>query len=104
MKYSEIDPEKLKIAGNRILVRKKKPIQDDGFEESASGIVVPKTMEGEEKGPDNIAEVVGVGSNIEDCNISQGAFVIMQPYAGIGFPHGDYDYSIISESDVFAVV
>jgi co-chaperonin GroES (HSP10) len=113
LKYTEINPEKLKLNGDRILIRTRKPEQADGFEERASGILVAKGSEIEEKDPGNIAEVVKVGEGVTNPNLShfnnmdvlsKETHVIHTLYAGFKFSHGDYDYTIISENEVLAVV
>ena len=118
MKYSEINPEKLKMSGSRILVRKEKPVKDDGFEKTDSGILLAKGTETGDKDPGNIVEVVACGPDVVNKTLQifvpnsgvdvveggPGLFLIHQPFAGFNFSHGDYDYWILSEQDVLAVV
>lgn len=111
MKFNEIDIDKLKVSGNRILVRKKRPEKTDGWKKHGNtDIVVAVNTEVGEKEPDNIAEVVSypidfiVYTKDGEYKVSKGDFVIHQPFTGFGFKNGDYDYTILSENDVLAVL
>lgn len=120
MKYTEIDPETLKMPMNRILVRKDKPKAGTPWKEHGeSKILVANGTETGEKDPGNIVEVVSCGPEVvnkhlqvlvEDSDVAwkegcdHSIFLIHQPFSGFDFSHGDYDYKILSEQDVLGVI
>ncbi|MCK4813976.1 MAG: hypothetical protein KAT14_08580 [Candidatus Marinimicrobia bacterium] len=103
MNFKEIDIEKLKVSGNRLLIRTKSPEKNDGWEKRDSGIVVAAQTEVGKKEPDNITEVAGIGE-LNNMDIQKGVFIIHQPFTGFKFSNGLYDYTILSEQDVLAVL
>ena len=119
MKFSEIDIDKLKVSGDRLLIRKEIPEETDGFKKTDSGILVASNADVGEKEPDNIGEVVKVGPDVMNQDLQvlnpdsgvlwkEGCehpfFIIHQPFTGFPFKNGKYDYTILSEQDVLAVL
>ncbi|MCK5606955.1 hypothetical protein KAR91_33945 [Candidatus Pacearchaeota archaeon] len=105
MKYKDINLEEIKMSGSRILIRTEKQKKGDGFEKTDSGILVAKSSETGEKDPGNIAEVFKVGPDVMDqINIIAGVNIIHQPYTGFKFSNGNYDYTVLSEQDVLAIL
>lgn len=123
MKFNEIDIEKLKVSGDRVLIRKERPEQKNGYSKTEAGVLYAENTEIGEKEPDNIGEVVDVGPDvmnrylIENDNLPEDykekldnmgppttLLVIHQPFAGFSFVNGKYDYSILSEQEILAVL
>ena len=100
MTFKEIDPEKMEIKGERILIRRKRPETGEAFEKRESGLLIARTEDNKE--PENIAEIVSVSDKV--LGYDPGKWVIHEPFMGFKFSHGDYDYTVLPAINVLAVV
>ena len=84
--------------GNRVIV---KPIQKE--EITASGIVLPDTVEKEQKAE---GEVIGIGSgdDVSKLNLSTGQKVLYKKYGGEEVEVEKIEYKILDHDDILAIV
>lgn len=88
----------LRPLGNRIVVT---PITEE--EMTASGIVLPDTVDKEKKAEGKIV-AIGTGEKIVALNLKVGDRVMFGKYAGEEVTLEKNDYKILSDEDVLAVV
>ena len=88
----------LRPLGDRILVRPNKP-----EERTASGIVLPDTVDKEKKA---VGEVIalGQGEKLAKLDLHVGDKVVFAKWGGDDFKDGDQEYKILSHDQVLAVV
>ncbi len=85
----------LKPTINRVIV---KPIAPE--EKTASGIILPAAAQEENQ----FAEVVRAGDGSEVPVLNEGDKVIYKKYAGTDVQLGDEKFTIVSGSDIIAVI
>jgi len=88
----------LKPLGDRVIV---KPVTQE--EVTASGIVLPDTVEKEKKEEGEII-AIGDGEKIKKLNLKIGDKVIFGKYAGDDVELEDTEYKILKDEDVLAVI
>ncbi|PIS41434.1 MAG: co-chaperone GroES [Candidatus Kerfeldbacteria bacterium CG08_land_8_20_14_0_20_42_7] len=89
---------KLKPLGDRVVV---KPVKQE--EVTASGIVLPDTVEKEKKEEGEII-AIGDGAKVTKLNLKVGSRVVFGKYAGDEVEIEDIEYKILKEEDVLAVI
>ena len=85
----------LKPTINRVIV---KPIAPE--EKTASGIILPAAAQEEHQ----FAEIVRAGDGSEVSVLNEGDKVIYKKYAGTDVQLGDEKFTIVSGSDIIAVI
>lgn len=88
----------IKPIGNRILV---KPIK--GEEVTASGIVLPDTVEKEKKAEGEIL-AIGNGEKLAKLGLQVGQKIIFEKWGGEEVKSGDEEYKILDHDKVLAVI
>ena len=89
---------KLKPLGDRVVVQ---PVKQE--EITASGIVLPDTVEKEKKEEGKII-AIGDGEKIKKLNLKVGDKIIFGKYAGDEVEIEDTEYKILKDEDVLAVI
>lgn len=89
---------KLKPVGDRLIV---KPIKKE--EITSSGIVLPDTVEKEQKAEGEILSV-GTGEKISKLSLSVGQKVIYKKYGGEEVEIEKTEYKILDHDDVLAII
>lgn len=89
---------KLKPLGDRIVV---KPVKAD--EMTASGIVLPDTVEKEKKEEGEIVSI-GSGEKIQKLGLKEGDRVLFGKYAGEEVEVDKVEYKVLEDKDVLAVI
>lgn len=89
---------KLKPLGDRIVV---KPVQEE--EVTASGIVLPDTVEKEKKEEGEVV-AIGAGEKIQKLGLAVGNKVLFGKYAGEEVTVDKVEYKVLEEKDVLAVL
>ena len=84
--------------GNRLLV---KPIKEE--EVTASGIVLPDTVDKEKKAEGEIV-ALGNGEKLIKLNLSVGQKVLFKKWGGEDVKFGAEEYKILDHEDVMAVI
>lgn len=88
----------LQPLGNRILV---KPFTEE--ETTASGIVLPDTVDKEKKAEGEVL-ALGEGEKVQKLNLKVGDKVIFGKYSGEDIDLEDKDYKFLKDDEVLAVV
>ena len=88
----------IKPIGNRLLV---KPIKED--EVTASGIVLPDTVDKEKKAEGEIF-ALGNGEKLAKLNLSVGQKVLFKKWGGEEVKSGAEEYKILDHEDVMAII
>lgn len=89
---------KLKPLGNRVVVE---PFSEE--QTTASGIVLPDTVDKEKKAEGKIM-AIGDGEKIKALNLKEGDRVLFGKYAGEEVTVDKVDYKILTDEDVLAVI
>ncbi len=89
---------KLRPLGNRVVVE---PITEE--ETTASGIILPDTVDKEKKAEGKIVAIAD-GEKVKELNLKIGDKVIFGKYSGEEVTVDDTDYKILSEKEILAVV
>ena len=87
---------KLKPLADRVLL---KEVEDD--EEEQGGIVLPE----EARSDQNLlrAEVIAVGTDKDEIEVSEGDTVLIDSFAGRKFEADDAEYRIVKAEDILAI-
>lgn len=88
----------LQPVGDRVLVR---PMTEQ--EVTASGIVLPDTVDREKKAEGEIL-AVGDGENVKKLNLKAGATILFGKYAGDDVEYKDEDLKFLKHDEVLAIV
>lgn len=88
----------LKPVGDRVIVQ---PLKKE--EVTASGIVLPDTVEKEQKAEGEIL-AIGSGEKITKLGLSKGKKVIYKKYGGEEVEINDVEYKILDHDDILAIV
>lgn len=86
-----------KPLGDRVLIS---PIK--AAEKSASGLVIPSSVE-REKPQEGIVAAVGKGTNGEKMTVKVGDTVLHSKFAGSDMKSDGNDYLIMREGDIFGI-
>jgi chaperonin GroES len=88
----------IKPIGNRILVK-----QESMEQKTASGIVLPETMEKQQK-EQGVIVAMGEGEGLKKLNLKIGDKVIFGKYTGDEVTFDKVEYKIIKHEDVLGIV
>ncbi len=88
----------LRPLGNRVLVK-----QLEQEEVTASGIVLPDTVDKEKKAQGEVI-ALGDGEKVTKLNLSVGDVVLFGKYSGDEVEYEKEEYKILNHEDVLAVV
>lgn len=88
----------LQPVGDRVLVR---PMTEQ--EVTASGIVLPDTVDREKKAEGKIL-AVGDGADVKKLNLKAGDTILFGKYAGDDIEYNDEDLKFLKHDEVLAVV
>ncbi|MDP3970685.1 MAG: co-chaperone GroES [bacterium] len=88
----------LQPVGDRILVR---PMSEE--EVTASGIVLPDTVDREKKAEGEII-AIGDGEDVKKLNLEVGSKVLFGKYAGDDVEYNDEDLKFLKFDEILAVV
>lgn len=88
----------LQPVGDRVLVR---PLTED--EVTASGIVLPNTVDREKKAEGEIL-AVGDGEDVKKLNLKAGDTIVFGKYAGDDIEFNDEDLKFLKHDEVLAIV
>ncbi|MBI2415991.1 MAG: co-chaperone GroES [Candidatus Kerfeldbacteria bacterium] len=88
----------LQPVGDRVLVR---PLTEQ--EVTASGIVLPDTVDREKKAEGEVL-AVGDGEDVKKLNLTVGATVLFGKYAGDDIEYNDEDLKFLKHDEILAVV
>ncbi|MDP3964679.1 MAG: co-chaperone GroES [bacterium] len=88
----------LKPLGDRVIV---KPLEEE--EVTASGIVLPDTVEKEKKEQGEVVSV-GTGEKVSKLGLKAGDKVLFGKYSGEDVTVDDVEYKVLKDEDVLAVI